>query len=123
LTQSSCRPTTVSGSRTADSAFCRFTMTESNKNHCMDFINLLQWPAMVFTIAAAWLVASTNLTLRNWGFWVFLLSNVLWVTWALHDDALALIALQLGLAAMNIRGAIKTETAKDDCKETTGSSD
>ena len=89
----------------------------------MDFINLLQWPAMVFTIAAAWLVASTSLTLRNWGFWVFLFSNVLWVTWALHDDAFALIALQLGLAAMNIRGAIKTETAKDDCKETTGPAD
>ena len=89
----------------------------------MEFINLLQWPAMVVTIAAAWLVASTNLTLRNWGFWVFLLSNVLWVVWALHDDALALIALQLGLAAMNIRGAMKTETAKDGCKEATAPAD
>ena len=89
----------------------------------MEFINLLQWPAMAFTIADAWLVASTNLTLRNWGFWIFLLSNVLWVAWALHDNALALIALQLGLAAMNIRGAMKTETAKEGCKDETASTD
>ena len=89
----------------------------------MEFINLLQWPAMAFTIAAAWLVASTNLTLRNWGFWVFLLSNVLWVAWALHDNAIALIAMQLGLAAMNIRGAMKTETAKEGGKEATAPAD
>ena len=89
----------------------------------MDFIHLLQWPAMVVTIAAAWLVASTNLTRRNWGFWIFLLSNVLWVVWALHDNALALIALQVGLAAMNIRGAMKTETAKDACKKAPGPAD
>ena len=89
----------------------------------MEFINLLQWPAMAFTIAAAWLVASTNLTLRNWGFWVFLLSNVLWVAWALHDNALALIAMQLGLAAMNIRGAMKTEAAKEGSKEATAPAD
>ena len=89
----------------------------------MEFINLLQWPAMAFTIAAAWLVASTNLTLRNWGFWVFLLSNVLWVAWALHDNALALIAMQLGLAAINIRGAMKTETAKEGGKEAAAPAD
>ena len=89
----------------------------------MDFIHLLQWPAMVVTIAAAWLVASTNLTRRNWGFWIFLLSNVLWVVWALHDNALALIALQVGLAAMNIRGAMKTETAKDAYKKAPGPAD
>jgi hypothetical protein len=47
----------------------------------------------------------------NVGFWMFLISNVLWVVWAMHVDAPALIVLQVGLATMNIRGALKTETA------------
>jgi hypothetical protein len=65
---------------------------------------------MIVTIAAAWLIAPSHRGRRNAGFWLFLLSNVLWVAWALHVDALALIALQVGLAAMNIRGTLKTET-------------
>jgi hypothetical protein len=76
---------------------------------CMDWIDFLQWPAMVVTLAASWLVASRSAVRRNVGFWVFLASNVLWVAWGWHAGALALIALQVGLAAMNIRGALKTE--------------
>jgi len=74
----------------------------------MDATDLLQWPAMAVTICAAWLVASTDKSRRNAGFWVFLVSNVLWVIWALHIDAPALIVMQVLLAAMNTRGAIKT---------------
>jgi hypothetical protein len=40
-----------------------------------------------------------------------MLSNVLWVIWAAHTRAYALIALQVCLAAMNIRGARKTDAA------------
>jgi hypothetical protein len=83
----------------------------------MDLIGLLQWPAMIVTIAAAWLIASTQRGRRNAGFWLFLLSNVLWVAWALHVDAPALIALQVGLAAMNIRGALKTETGAQQTRD------
>jgi len=43
---------------------------------------------------------------RNWAFWLFLLSNVLWIIWSAHDRAYALIFLQLCLA-LNIRGTIK----------------
>jgi hypothetical protein len=67
-------------------------------------LELIQWPAMVASLAAAWLVASSRQGRRNWGFWIFLLSNVLWIVWGAHDGAFALIALQLGLAVMNIRG-------------------
>lgn len=73
------------------------------------FWDLLQWPAMVASLGAAWLVASRSARRRNAGFWVFLLSNVLWIGWGLHDDAWALIALQLGLAVMNVRGVLKNE--------------
>ncbi len=75
----------------------------------MDLINLLQWPAMAVTIAAAWLVGSDSEARRKWGFWVFIASNVLWMAWGLYANAPALIALQIGLAIMNIRGAVKTE--------------
>lgn len=77
----------------------------------MDWVNLLQWPAMLVTVTAAWLVASSKEERRNTGFWVFLLSNGLWVVWGLHDEAMALVALQIALAAMNIRGAMKTKEA------------
>ena len=73
-----------------------------------DWVNLIQWPAMGITLAASWLVASTKESRRNTGFWIFLLSNVLWVVWGLHDGAFALVALQVGLAGLNIRVAIKT---------------
>jgi hypothetical protein len=80
----------------------------------MDYLDLLQWPAMVVTVIAAWLVASQHETRRNLGFWVFMASNVLWIIWGLHTGAYALITLQLCLGAMNIRGARKTESIASD---------
>jgi hypothetical protein len=77
----------------------------------MDWLGLIQWPAMITTVAAAWLVGSQQKALRQWGFWTFLLSNVLWVIWAWHDHAYALIALQFALAFINIRGVAKNEPA------------
>jgi hypothetical protein len=47
----------------------------------MEWLDLLQWPAMLVTVLAAWLVASTSKRRRRIGFWTFLLSNVLWITW------------------------------------------
>jgi hypothetical protein len=72
-------------------------------------IDLVQWPAMVATLIAAWLVASEGKRKRNWGFWCFIVSNVLWIVWGWHDGAFALVALQLGLFALNVRGERKTE--------------
>lgn len=63
---------------------------------------------MVASIVAAWLVASSREDKRGWGFWIFLLSNVLWIAWGVHAKAYALIALQVCLAALNIRGVKKT---------------
>ncbi len=64
---------------------------------------------MAVTVLAAWLVASQRKFKRNWGFWTFLVSNVLWIIWGLHDKAYALIFLQICLAVLNIRGAVKTK--------------
>lgn len=74
----------------------------------MDTWGLVQWPAMVVTVYASWLVASKRESRRNAGFWWFLTSNVLWIAWGVHDGAYALIVLQLALAVMNLRGMRKT---------------
>jgi hypothetical protein len=78
----------------------------------VDDLGLLQWPAMFVTVLAAWLVASTRAERRNAGFWVFLLSNALWIAWGVSAQAHALIVLQVCLAALNIRGAIKASRAQ-----------
>ena len=75
----------------------------------MDYLSLLQWPAMIVTVAAAYLVASRSAHKRAIGFWCFLASNLLWVAWGLHDRAWALVGLQFCLAALNIRGVYKNE--------------
>ena len=72
-------------------------------------IDLLQWPAMVVTIAAAWLVAAQSRRKRTVGFWVFMLSNVLWSVWGWSQSAYALIVLQVFLAITNVRGVYKND--------------
>jgi hypothetical protein len=74
-----------------------------------EWADLVQWPAMVASVAAAWLVGSSRERRRNWGFWCFLLSNALWVVWGWHDRAWALIALQVCLAVLNVRGVRKSQ--------------
>jgi hypothetical protein len=74
-----------------------------------ELVNWLQWPAMLVTVIAAWMVASQKKFKRNWGFWFFLLSNLLWIVWGVGDGAYALIVLQLALAALNIRGTVKNQ--------------
>ena len=74
------------------------------------WIDLLQWPAMAVTLYAAWLVASQDKRRREHGFWWFVASNLLWVAWGWHAQAWALIALQVGLFVLNLRGARKNDT-------------
>ena len=87
-------------------------MRSSHPNDMMDWLNAIQWPAMLVTVIAAWLVASQRKFKRNWGFWLFLVSNLLWIVWGLHDGAYALILLQVCLAVLNIRGTQKNNPAQ-----------
>jgi hypothetical protein len=75
----------------------------------IDYLHHLQWPAMIITVLAAWLIASQSKRRRVIGFWCFLVSNVLWVIWGWHDNAYALVTLQIALAMLNIRGVYKNE--------------
>lgn len=73
-------------------------------------LDAVQWPAMAATLIAAWLVGSRSARKRRWGFGWFILSNILWVVWGWHAGAYALIALQVGLFAINVRGSRKNES-------------
>jgi hypothetical protein len=75
----------------------------------LNYLDWVQWPAMVVTVMAAWYVASTRRSRRNLGFWLFIGSNILWIAWGVHAHAYALIVLQICLAAMNVRGANKSD--------------
>ena len=75
----------------------------------MDYLQHLQWPAMIVTVMSAWLVASQSKRRRMVGFWSFLVSNVLWIVWGWHAQAYALIVMQVALAFLNIRGVLKNE--------------
>ncbi len=75
----------------------------------MTVLDILQWPALLVTIIAAWFVASSQRRRRRLGFWLYLAGNVLWVLWGLHSHAYALIVLQACLAVTNIRGELKAE--------------
>ncbi len=88
----------------------------------MDLLDLLQWPAMIVTVIAAWLVASKSQRKRTVGFWVFLASNVLWSAWGWHSGAYALIVLQVCLAAMNVRGVYKNDPELEVSKNLTAGS-
>jgi hypothetical protein len=73
----------------------------------MNHLDWIQWPAMAVTVAASWFVASSQRRRRSVGFWLFLMSNALWVLWGVPAHAYGLITLQICLAAMNIRGQVK----------------
>ncbi len=77
----------------------------------VDYVDLIQWPAMIMTAAAAWLVGSQRRPKRSVGFWLFLLSNLLWIVWGWYARTSALVILQVCLAVINIRGAQKNDSA------------
>jgi hypothetical protein len=70
-------------------------------------IDWLQWPATPATPVAAWLVASQRRAPRLAGFALFVVSNVLWIAWALPIDAYALIVLQIGLFVLTCAALIE----------------
>ena len=74
-------------------------------------VDWLQWPAMIVTIVATWLIASRSPRRRRVGFWCYLASNALWVWWGWYKTAYALVFMQFALAALNLRGISKNDAA------------
>jgi uncharacterized membrane protein len=72
---------------------------------------LLEWPAMAISLAAAWWMGSKKAKKRIVAFCLLILGNLLWIAWGWGAGAWALIALQVGLIALNVRGIVKNEAA------------
>jgi hypothetical protein len=80
----------------------------------MDWLDLLQWPAMAVTVVATGLVGTQRPGWREAGFWLFLLSNALWIAWGWHDAAWALVVLQVVLIGFNVRGAYSNDEEREE---------
>ncbi|MEB0042971.1 hypothetical protein [Pseudomonas sp. MH10] len=76
------------------------------------YLDWIQWPAMLVTVLAAWLIGSQRPARRMTGFICFILSNVLWVIWGAYAEAYGLIVLQICLCLMNLRGFKKNFEGK-----------
>jgi hypothetical protein len=76
-----------------------------------DWLAWLEWPAMAISLVAAWLIASKQARKRIVAFVLLILGNLLWIAWGWGDGAYALIFLNAGLLALNVRGILKNEDA------------
>jgi len=74
-----------------------------------DIVALLEWPAMLVSLAAAWWMASRDKSKRILAFALLIAGNLMWIAWGWGDSAWALIALNVGLLALNVRGIVKNE--------------
>ena len=74
-----------------------------------EFFALLEWPAMAISLAAAYLLASQKPEKRMVAFGLLIVGNVMWIAWGWGEEAWALIALNVGLMALNVRGIFKNE--------------
>ena len=86
-------------------------MNEHSVISGIDYLHQLQWPAMMVTIIAVWLIASQTKSKREIGFWLCLLANVLWVAWGWNANAYSIVVMQFALAMLNFRGVYKNETS------------
>ena len=74
-----------------------------------DYLAYLEWPAMLITLAAAWWMGSTKPQKRIVAFSMLIVGNLMWIGWGWGDEAWALIALNVGLLALNVRASLKNE--------------
>lgn len=89
-----------------------FLQVLASKEKILAYLDWVQWPAMLVTVIAAWLIGSQRRPRRMAGFICFIVSNVLWVIWGAYAHAYALIILQIFLFVMNLRGFKKNVTGR-----------
>lgn len=74
-----------------------------------EFFALLEWPAMLISLAAAWWMGSTKAKKRIVAFVLLIVGNLMWIAWGWGEGAWALIALNVGLMGLNVRAIMKNE--------------
>ncbi|HYE07641.1 MAG TPA: hypothetical protein VEL07_19135 [Planctomycetota bacterium] len=70
------------------------------------WLDQLQWPAAAIGILGAWLVGALARRSRRLGFWCFLASNVLWITWGMLTGNWGLVAMQAAFTITSLRGVL-----------------
>ena len=79
-----------------------------------EIIHFLQWPAMAISLLGAWWIGDTGRQQRHLGFAVLLVSNALWIAWAIPDRAWALLAMQAAFVFLNGRGFYESIKGKSE---------
>ncbi|MBC7685914.1 MAG: hypothetical protein H7176_11885 [Bdellovibrionales bacterium] len=74
-----------------------------------NFFAMFEWPAMAVSLAAAYWMGSTKAKKRIVAFLMLIVGNLMWIAWGWGEEAWALIALNLGLMALNVRAIFKNE--------------
>ena len=64
---------------------------------------------MAISLAAAWWLGSKQAEKRIFAFSLLIVGNLMWIAWGWGDGAWALIALNAGLLALNVRAIAKNE--------------
>jgi hypothetical protein len=72
---------------------------------------LLDWPAMATALVGSYLVGNTAVRSRRWGFSLYLVSNLLWITWGLITGTMALTIMSLAFCYTSGRGWMMTQKA------------
>jgi hypothetical protein len=74
-------------------------------------LNQLQWPAALVGIVGAWLVGALARRSRRAGFWCFLVSNALWISWGVLFQHWGLVLMQAAFTVTSLRGVITNRGA------------
>ncbi len=64
---------------------------------------------MAISLASAWWMGSKQPKKRIMAFCMLIVGNLMWIAWGWGEAAWALIALNIGLLALNVRGIVKNE--------------
>ena len=69
---------------------------------------------MAVSLVAAYWMGSKKADKRIVAFLMLSAGNLMWIAWGWGEDAFALIALNVGLLLLNVRGILKNEKAKEE---------
>jgi hypothetical protein len=69
-------------------------------------VNFLDWPAMLTALIGTFILSrrAPSARMRRLAFFIYLVSNLLWLAWACHLRAYPMIIMQLGFLYTSIDG-------------------
>ena len=71
----------------------------------MKFLKVIEWSGSIFGILGAFMLALNN-EYSGWGFVMFLLSNVFWITYGIKTKMYSMLSMQAIFTMSSILGVI-----------------